>query len=151
MPTLMTIGELSRRTGVPIRALRDYTDWGLIYAVERTPGNYRQYDTEALWCVNMIRGLRGLGLTLAEIRELSSLYSKRTDQPIGPQLANFLHKARTRVDARMAELEQTRRRIDDFEAEHRDELSGRGPDIWVDDPRGNNRDNALDSHPGVRP
>lgn len=25
---LMTVGELSRRTGVPVKALREYTDWG---------------------------------------------------------------------------------------------------------------------------
>ncbi|WP_396278818.1 MerR family transcriptional regulator [Kibdelosporangium aridum] len=26
--SLMTVGELSRRTGVPAKALRQYTDWG---------------------------------------------------------------------------------------------------------------------------
>ncbi|MGH4017067.1 MAG: MerR family transcriptional regulator [Pseudonocardiaceae bacterium] len=32
---LMTVGELSRRTGVPIKNLRQYTDWGLINTVGR--------------------------------------------------------------------------------------------------------------------
>lgn len=135
---VMTIGELSRRTGVPIKALRDYTDWGLIYAIERSPGNYRQYDAEALWCVNMVRSMPGLGLTLAEIRELSALYSRRAGNPMGPHLARFLRQARARVDGRIIELEQTRQRIDDFESEHQDELTGRGPDLWIDDPRADN-------------
>lgn len=33
----MTVGELSRRTGVPIKTLRQYTDWGLIYTIGRSP------------------------------------------------------------------------------------------------------------------
>lgn len=34
---LMTVGELSRRTDVPIKALREYADWGLIYTVGAAP------------------------------------------------------------------------------------------------------------------
>jgi len=30
MTKVITVGELSRRTGVPAKALREYTDWGLI-------------------------------------------------------------------------------------------------------------------------
>jgi hypothetical protein len=46
----MTIGALSRRTGVPVKALREYEDLGLIYTVGRSAGNYRLFDEEALWC-----------------------------------------------------------------------------------------------------
>lgn len=35
--SLMTTGELSRRTGLPVKAVREYTDAGLIYSVGRTP------------------------------------------------------------------------------------------------------------------
>ena len=42
----MTIGSLSRRTGVPVKTLRTYEDLGLIYTVGRSPGNYR-LDGEA--------------------------------------------------------------------------------------------------------
>jgi DNA-binding transcriptional MerR regulator len=43
----MTIGALSRRTGIPVKALRTYEDMGLIYTVGRSPGNYRLFDDEA--------------------------------------------------------------------------------------------------------
>ncbi|MFK4106062.1 MerR family DNA-binding transcriptional regulator [Streptomyces sp. NPDC019531] len=46
----MTIGELSQRTGVPVRTLRKYTDLGLIHTLGRSPANYRLFDTDALWC-----------------------------------------------------------------------------------------------------
>jgi MerR family copper efflux transcriptional regulator len=40
----MTVGELSRRTGVPIKNLRQYTDWGLISTRGRSATNYRLYQ-----------------------------------------------------------------------------------------------------------
>jgi len=40
----MTIGALSRRTGVPVKALREYEDLGLIYTVGRSAGNYQLFD-----------------------------------------------------------------------------------------------------------
>ncbi|MGW5051446.1 MerR family transcriptional regulator [Actinokineospora sp. NPDC004072] len=127
---LMTVGELSRRTGVPIKTLRQYTDWGLIYTVGRSATNYRLFNTDALWCVQLIGQLRGLGLTVAEIRELT-----RTDSPIGPQLAQLLRRSRARLAARIAELQQTLRRIDDFEATHQAALAGQGGPCWLGDPR----------------
>ncbi len=127
---LMTVGELSRRTGVPIKTLRQYTDWGLIYTVGRSAANYRLFDADALWCVGLIGELRGLGLTVAEIRELTA-----APAPIGPRLADLLHDSRARLTARIAELQQTLRRIDAFEAAHQTELAGRGGVCWAGDPR----------------
>ena len=46
----MTVGELSRRTAVPVKALREYHDLGLIYSVGRSAANYRLFDKSALWC-----------------------------------------------------------------------------------------------------
>lgn len=36
----MTVGELSRRTGVQVKASREYADWGLIYTVGRSQAGY---------------------------------------------------------------------------------------------------------------
>lgn len=44
---VMTIGGLSRQTGVPVKTLREYEDLGLIYTVGRSAGNYRLFDAEA--------------------------------------------------------------------------------------------------------
>jgi MerR family copper efflux transcriptional regulator len=132
----MTVGELSRLTGVPVKALRSYTDWGLIYTVGRSLANYRLYDADALWCVRLITELRGLGLTVAELRDLLGGYSADDHRSIGPSLAERLSAARARVDVRIADLDQTRRRIDAFTAAHRAELAGEnGARLWTDDPR----------------
>lgn len=68
----MTIGELSEHTGVPIKALRTYTDLGLIYTPGRSTAGYRLYTDDALRCVRFIGELRGLGLTIAEICQLAA-------------------------------------------------------------------------------
>ena len=121
----MTVGELSRRTGVPIKALREYHDLGLIYSAGRSAANYRLFDDSALWCVEIIGTLRRLGLTVAEITELGALYQERPEEPIGPVLAERLRRVRARLDGRIAELTEVRRRIDEFERLHHAELAGR--------------------------
>lgn len=121
---MMTIGELSRRTGAPVKALRDYADRGLIYTAGRSPANYRLFDESALWCVTVIQGLRSLGLTLAQIGELATVYLGRPAEPIGPHLAGQLDAVRRRIDTRIRELTELRQRIDDFAACHRSELVG---------------------------
>jgi DNA-binding transcriptional MerR regulator len=131
----MTIGALARRTGVPVKALREYEDAGLIYTVGRSAGNYRLFDDTALWCVGVIGTLRALGLTLAEIRQLTTIYLGQPDQPIGPHLAALLHAARTRTDAQITELQGRRQRIEQFETDHAAQLAGSTTDFRADDPQ----------------
>jgi MerR family transcriptional regulator, copper efflux regulator len=122
---VMTIGALSRRTGVPVKALREYEDLGLIYTVGRSAGNYRLFDEEALWCVAVIGTLRGLGLTLAEIGDLATSYLQRPGEPVGPRLAEVLGAVRARTENRIAELAELLTRIDDYQAQFTDQLAGR--------------------------
>lgn len=131
---VMTIGTLARRTGTPVKTLRDYEDAGLIYTVGRSPGNYRLFDDTALWCVDVIGTLRSLGLTLAEIRRLTTTYLGQPDEPIGPQLARLLQAARERTDAQITELQRRRQRIEQFETEHAAQLVGSAADFRADDP-----------------
>lgn len=132
---LMTVGELSRRTRVSTKNLRAYTDQGLIYSVGRTAANYRLYDSEALWCVAVITELRQLGLTVAEIDEFVRGNLAGDGEPIGPRLARMLELSRSRVEHRIAELEEVRRRIDAFVADHQSELGDTSARWWPGDPR----------------
>lgn len=143
----MTIGRLSRRTSVTVKVLRQYESLGLIYTVGRSSGNYRLFDEEALWCVGVVGGLRALGLTLTEIQELTSSYLAQAGEPIGPRLAGLLGAVRGRTQDRISALQQLLERIDSFEADHADELSGR-VDFRAQDPRFAGQ--GLDSPPGGR-
>lgn len=123
---MMTIGELSRRTGVSVKILRRYDSQGLLYSPGRSTANYRIFDESALWCVEVVTALRNLGLTVAEIRELARLYVDEPEEPIGPRLAERLRQARSRIDGKIAELTALRSRMDEFEARHCAELSSEG-------------------------
>ena len=61
---LFTIGQLARRTGVPARTVRFWSDAGLIPPAGRSAGGYRLYDSEAAARLDLIRTLRELGLGL---------------------------------------------------------------------------------------
>lgn len=112
----MTIGQLSRRTGVPIKVLRTYEDLGFLYTLGRSEGNYRLFGQEALWCVQVIQGLRSLGLTLKEIRALVNCYLERPGEPSSILLEAHLAQALARVETRITALEALRQRILEFQA-----------------------------------
>lgn len=112
----MTIGQLSRHTGVPIKVLRHYEDLGFLYTLGRSEGNYRLFGQEALWCVQVIEGLRSLGLTLKEIRALVTCYLERPGEPSSVLLEAHLAQALARVETRLTALEAQRQRILEFQA-----------------------------------
>ena len=116
----MTIGQLSRRTGVPIKVLRDYEDLGFLYTLGRSESNYRLFGEKTLWCVQVIQELRSLGLTLKEIQALVTRSCKRPDEPISVLLEAHLAQALARVEARITTLQALRQRILEFQAARTD-------------------------------
>src|SRR5262245_51488212 len=66
----LTAAECASRTGLTVRALRVYEDHGLI-SPRRTPAGWRIYGTEELLKLNEIGLLKMLGLTLAQVRDLT--------------------------------------------------------------------------------
>jgi DNA-binding transcriptional MerR regulator len=112
----MTIGQLSRRTGVPIKVLREYEALGFLYTLGRSESNYRLFGEEAVWCVQVVQGLRSLGLTLKEIQSLTTRYREHPDDSIDGLLDATLAQARARVEGQIAQLEGLRERILEFQA-----------------------------------
>jgi DNA-binding transcriptional MerR regulator len=68
--TRITIGELARRTGLPVRTLRFYADRGLVAPAARSDAGYRLYDPGAVAQVALVRTLRELGVDLPTIRRV---------------------------------------------------------------------------------
>ena len=69
----LSIGELSRRTGVKVPTIRYYEEIGLIAAPARTEGRQRRYGAAALERLGFIRHARALGFPLEAIRALLAL------------------------------------------------------------------------------
>jgi DNA-binding transcriptional MerR regulator len=64
------VGELSRRTGVPVRTIRFYSDSGLLPPAGRSEAGYRRYDEGSRARLALIRTLRALGVELAAVRAI---------------------------------------------------------------------------------
>ncbi len=71
-PLLLTIGQLSRRSGVPVRTIRFWSDEGVVPASDRSPAGYRRYDAAAVARLDLVRTLRDLGMGLDDVREVLS-------------------------------------------------------------------------------
>ncbi|WP_181782080.1 helix-turn-helix domain-containing protein [Pseudonocardia pini] len=72
---LLTIGQLARRSGVPVRTIRFWSDSGVLPETDRTASGYRRYDAAAVARLDLVRTLRELGMGLEDVREV--LLSRR--------------------------------------------------------------------------
>ena len=103
---MLTIGELSARSGVAPSALRFYEQEGLISS-ERTGGNQRRYDRSELRRVSFIRIAQQVGISLERIRAaLSELPDSRT--PTKQDWEKLSRQWRAELDERIGMLERLR-------------------------------------------
>jgi DNA-binding transcriptional MerR regulator len=72
----LSIGEVARLTGLPIKTIRYYSYIGLAAAASRTDAGYRRYDEAGLARLELIHALRDLGLDLASIRRVTERQTK---------------------------------------------------------------------------
>jgi MerR family transcriptional regulator, redox-sensitive transcriptional activator SoxR len=103
---LLTIGEVSRRSGVASSALRFYEERGLI-ASERLGAGHRRYPRPVLRRIAFIVFAQRVGLSLDEIgAELASLPADRA--PTRRDWSRLSQGWRERIDDRISELERLR-------------------------------------------
>lgn len=106
----MTIGQVSARSGVATSALRFYEAEGLISST-RTEGNQRRFVRSTLRRVAVIRAGQAAGIPLARIgAALSELPDERT--PTEADWRRLAAAWKTDLDARIAQLERLRERLD---------------------------------------
>jgi MerR family redox-sensitive transcriptional activator SoxR len=101
---LMTIGEVSRRSGVAASALRFYEERDLITS-ERAGSGHRRYPRAVLRRIAFIVFAQRVGLTLEEIGvELAKLPPDRA--PTRRDWSRLSARWSTRIDERIAELQR---------------------------------------------
>ncbi|HEX3510076.1 MAG TPA: redox-sensitive transcriptional activator SoxR [Solirubrobacteraceae bacterium] len=106
----MTIGEVSRRSGVASSALRFYEQRGLISS-ERAGAGHRRFPRSVLRRIAFIVFAQRVGLTLDEIGlELGRLPSDRA--PTRRDWARLSRGWTNRIDARISELQRLRAGLD---------------------------------------
>lgn len=103
----MKIGELARKTGLPVATLRFYEMEGLIDS-HRTSSNYRDFPESSLDRVRQIKNFRALNLSLPEMKQM--LDWARTPRERCSQTCRFVERHLERV------VEQ-RERLQELESE----------------------------------
>jgi MerR family redox-sensitive transcriptional activator SoxR len=106
MSGLLTIGDLARRTGLAVSAIRFYEAKGLLSPI-RTSGNQRRFLRADLRRLSFAVVAQRLGLSLKEIEaELAALPLGHAPTPADWQRVS--ERIRARLDERIAMLERTR-------------------------------------------
>jgi MerR family redox-sensitive transcriptional activator SoxR len=104
------IGEIARRTGLSVSAIRFYEEQGLIEPV-RSGGNQRRFLRSDIRRLSFILIAQKFGLALLEIKaQLATLPHGRT--PNARDWEAISRAIRETLDARIAELTRTRERLD---------------------------------------
>jgi len=108
---LLPIGELARRTGLAVSAIRFYEDKGLIQAM-RTMGNQRRFLRSDIRRLSFILIAQRLGLGLAEIEaQLATLPQGRT--PTLSDWQKISRSMRGQIDKKIQLLSLTRAKLDE--------------------------------------
>jgi MerR family redox-sensitive transcriptional activator SoxR len=108
---LLPIGDLARRTGLAVSAIRFYEEKGLVQSL-RTSGNQRRFLRSDIRRLSFILIAQKLGLGLAEIEvELSKLPMGRT--PTVNDWQKISRSLRKEIDARIQLLNRTRSKLDE--------------------------------------
>jgi len=144
---LLTIGEVSRRSGVASSALRFYEERGLI-ASERAGSGHRRYPRPVLRRIAFIVFAQRVGLSLEEIKgELDKLPPDRA--PTRRDWSRLSSNWTARIDQQLAELQRLRLglaecigcgclSLDRCQLANPDDRAARlgaGARYWIGDPR----------------
>ena len=108
---LIPIGELARRTGLAVSAIRFYESKGLITSF-RTSGNQRRFMRSDIRRLSVVLIAQRLGLGLVEIEAaLASLPQGRT--PTLSDWQRISRSLREELDSRIKLLTRTRAKLDE--------------------------------------
>ncbi|GLY25541.1 MerR family transcriptional regulator [Micromonospora sp. NBRC 101691] len=102
MNELYAIGDVARRTGLSVSAVRHYADAGVVTPAASTPAGHRRYDVSAIARLELVRTLRELGAGLDEIRRV--LAGEATLRELAATHLALLARQEARLRSRRAVL-----------------------------------------------
>ncbi len=102
MNELYAIGDVARRTGLSVSAVRYYADVGVVTPAAGTPAGHRLYDVAAIARLELVRTLRELDAGLDEIRRV--LAGEATLRELAATHLALLAKQEARLRSRRAVL-----------------------------------------------
>jgi DNA-binding transcriptional MerR regulator len=106
---MLKIGEVSKRSGIGIEALRFYEKSGLLDKPSRTYSGYRVYDGDVLERLAFIKRAQALGFSLDEIRRIVD-DARRGESPCD-EVREIVRRRMEELDARLRDLHQYRKEL----------------------------------------
>ncbi|HOJ51692.1 MAG TPA: MerR family transcriptional regulator [Syntrophales bacterium] len=113
--TEIKIGELARRLNLSPRTIRYYEEIGLLNSIKRIEGGRRIYTDADLRRLKLIKRLKTLGLTLAEMQELEAIWSiEKSNDKVLKRLLELLDGHLSRLEERIKDLSTLKMEIQQY-------------------------------------
>ena len=106
---ILTIGGVAARAGVGAKTIRFYEATGIIPQPRRGPNGYRLYSPDAVELLRFVKQAQGLGLTLAEIKEIVAI--RKGGRPPCTHVHRLLQEKAVELDRRLQDLLALRRNL----------------------------------------
>ena len=105
----LKIGQLAKRVGVTAKAIRFYEAKRVLPRPARGTNGYRLYGNDSVEMLSFIKQATGLGLTLAEIREIIAI--RQGGAPPCVHVRRLLRDKARELDRKLRDLIDMRRQI----------------------------------------
>jgi MerR family redox-sensitive transcriptional activator SoxR len=105
---LLSIGEVAKRTGVRTSALRYYEEAGILPAPARVGGR-RQYDSDIIHRIDVLRFAQQAGFTLEEIKTL--FHGVGGETPLSARWRSLARKKLHELDLLAERVQRMRRAL----------------------------------------
>lgn len=123
MKATLKIGEVARRAGVTTKAIRFYETRRVLPPPARGANGYRLYGQDAVQTLIFVKQATGLGLTLADIREIMAI--RHGGRPPCAHVHRLLQDKARELDRKLEDLTAMRRHIRNSLAAWNRDISGR--------------------------
>lgn len=117
---MLKIGDVSKRSGIGIEALRFYEKSGLLEKPSRSVSGYRMYDADVLERLSFIKQSQALGFSLDDIKRI--IEDARTGKSPCEEVREIVRRRLEELDERMREMRRYRKEL----SETLDEWDRRG-------------------------
>jgi DNA-binding transcriptional MerR regulator len=107
--TSLRIGEVARRAGVTVDAVRFYERRGVLPPAQRQPSGYRSYTDATVERIRLTKALQALGFTLEEVVDALGRLDAG-DATCASERWRF-EQVLDRIDTKLAELRRVRRDV----------------------------------------
>ncbi len=105
----LNIGQLARQVGVTAKAIRFYEATRVLPRPTRGANGYRRYGQDAVATLTFVKQATGLGLTLAEIREIMAI--REGGAPPCAHVRRLLQDKARELERKLQDLMDMRRQI----------------------------------------